>query len=201
VDRNDEERTVGDDVVEKFRPTSGRITGLLALAMVTAIVLVGLLDQEQGFPPSVVWAALVVGVVVWCAMLRPRLWVTSSDVVMRNMFSTVWVPLVAIEQIIVRQVVAMRAGDKRYVSPAVGKSWRQTLKSSKEPKPGATQSYPAFVEDRLHQLAEEARARAGVTLMSDEQLAAAAGVRRSWAWPEIAALAVTLVGFVVTVII
>ena len=72
------------------------------------------------------WAALVVGVVVWCAMLRPRLWVTTSDVVMRNMFSTVRVPLAAIEQITVRQVVAVRAGDKRYVSPAVGKSWRQS---------------------------------------------------------------------------
>ncbi|MGZ8744937.1 MAG: hypothetical protein ACXWXO_18630 [Nocardioides sp.] len=192
---------MGDDVVEKFHPTSGRITGFLALAMVVAIVAIGLLDQEQGFPPSVMWAAIVVGVVVWSAMLRPRLWVTSSDVVMRNMFSTVWVPLVAIEQIIVRQVVALRAGDKRYVSPAVGKSWRQTLKSSKEPKPGATQSYPAFVEERLSQLAEEARAKAGVKLMSDEQLVAAAGVRRSWAWPELAALAATLIGFVVTLLV
>lgn len=190
-----------DDVVEKFRPTSGRIPGVLALVMVTAIVLIGLLDQEQGFSPTVVWAALVVGVVVWSAMLRPRLWVTSADVVMRNMFTTVWIPLVAIEQIIVRQVVAMRAGDKRYVSPAVGKSWRQTLKSGKEPKPGATQSYPAFVEERLGQLAEEARAKAGIKLMSNEQVAAAAGVRRTLAWPEIVALAVALVGFAVTLVI
>lgn len=190
-----------DDVVESFRPTSGRITGVIALALVATIVLVGLLDREQGFPPSVVWASLVVGVVVWSAMLRPRLWVTSSDVVMRNMFSTVWVPLIAIEQIIVRQVVAMRAGDARYVSPAVGKSWRKTLTSSKEPRLGAAQSYPAFVEERLHQLAEDARAKAGIALLSDEQLAAADGVRRSWAWPEIAALTVAVTGLVVTVIV
>lgn len=192
---------MGDDVVEKFRPTSGRIPGVLALAMVATIVLIGLLDREQGFPAAVVWSALVVGVVVWAAMLRPRLWVTRSDVVMRNMFSTVWVPLVAIEQVIVRQVVAMRAGDKRYVSPAVGKSWRQTLKSDKAPKPGATQSYPAFVEERLGQLAEEARARAGVKLMSDEQLAAADGVRRAVAWPEVVALAVAVSGLLVTLIV
>ena len=190
-----------DEVVEKFHPTSGRITGGLALALVAAVLAIGLVDREQGFPPAVMWAALCVGVLVWGAMLRPLVWVTTSDVVMRNMFSTVWVPLVAIEQIAVRQVVALRAGDKRYVSPAVGKSWRQTLKSSKEPKPGAAQSYPAFVEERLHHFAEEARARAGVTLLSDEQLALAAGVRRSWAWAEIAALAVTSVGFVVAVII
>ncbi len=190
-----------DEVVENFRPTSGRITGVLALALVAAIVLIGLIDREHGFPPVVVWSALVAGVFVWAAMLRPRLWVTTSDVVMRNMFSTVWVPLVSIEQIIVRQVVAMRAGDKRYVSPAVGKSWRQTLRTSKAPKPGATQSYPAFVEDRLSQLAEEARARAGVKLMSDEQLALAAGVRQTPAWPEIVALALAVSGLVVTVIV
>ena len=189
---------MADEVVENFRPTSGRVTGGIALAMVTAIVLIGLLDQEQGFPPVVMWVSLVVGVVVWAAMLRPRLWVTTTDVVLRNMFSTVRIPLVAVEQIAVRQVVAVRAGDKRYVSPAVGKSWRQTLKSSKEPKPGATQSYPAFVEERLHQLTEEARAKTGVTLLSDEQLALADGVRRTWAWPELAALAVAVLGLLVT---
>ena len=192
---------MADDVVENFRPTSGRIMGVIALAMVAAVVLIGLLDREQGFPPVVMWAALCVGVVVWAAMLRPRLWVTTSDVVMRNMFSTVWVPLVAVEQVVVRQVVALKAGDQRFVSPSVGKSWRQTLKSSKEPKPGATQSYPAFVEERLHQLTEEARAKSGVKLLSDEQLALADGVRRSWAWPEIAVLVVTFVGFVVALII
>lgn len=197
-----------DDVVEKFRPTSGRITGVIALVLVAAIVLIGLLDRAQGFPPVVVWGALCVGVVVWSAMLRPRLWVTATDVVMRNMFSTVRVPLVAVEQIVVRQVLALRAGDQRYVSPAVGKSWRQTLKTSKpgpQVQPGQpgqpAPSYPAFVEDRLHQLTEEARAKAGVTLLSDEQLAHAAGVRRAWAWPELGAFAVTLTGFVVTLIV
>lgn len=192
---------MADEVVENFRPTSGRITGAIALALVTAIVLIGLLDQEQGFPPVVMWVSLVIGVIVWAAMLRPRLWVTTSDVVLRNMFSTVRVPLVAVEQIAVRQVVALRAGDRRYVSPAIGKSWRQTLRASKEPKPGATQSYPAFVEGRLHQLTEEARAKAGVTLLSDEQVALADGVRRTWAWPELGALAVAVIGLLVTLVV
>jgi len=192
---------VADEVVEKFRPTSGRITGAIALALVAAVVLIGLLDREQGFPAVVVWSSSVAGVFVWAAMLRPRVWVTSSDVVMRNMFSTVWIPLASIEEIVVRQVVALRAGDTRYVSPAVGKSLRQTLRSGKAPKQGAAQSYPVFVDERLHHLTEEARARAGIKLMSDEQLALAAGVRRSLAWPEIGALVVAVSGLVVTVIV
>ena len=192
---------VADEVVEIFHPTSGRITGVIALVLVAAVVLIGLLDQDGGFPPVVVWTALVLGVVVWTAMLRPRLWVTTSDVVLRGMFSTVRIPLVAVEQVVVRQVVALRAGDKRYVSAAVGKSWRQTLQSGKGPKPGAAQSYPSFVEERLHQLTEDARARSGVTLLSDEQLALAAGVRRTWAWPELAALAVAVAGLLVTLVV
>ncbi len=57
------------------------------------------------------------------------------------------------------------------------------------------------MEDRIRILAEEARQQAGVGLMSDEQMALAAGVRKDWAWLEIAALVVTLVGFVVTLVL
>lgn len=188
---------MADEVVERFRPTSGRITGVIALLMVAVVVAIGLLDREQGYSPPVTWAALVMGVLVWSAMLRPGLWATSTDLVMRNMLSTVSIPLAAIEQVLVRQVVAVRAGDQRYVCPAVGKSWRQTLQSDKPVKPDAAMPYATFVEERLRQLAEDARSRAGVALLSDEQLALADGVRRTWAWPEIVALAVTSVGFVV----
>ena len=192
---------MADEVVENFRPTSGRITGVIALVLVAAVVAIGVLDREQGYPPTVVWAALVVGVLVWSAMLRPRMWATTSDLVMRNMLSTVSIPLAAIEQVLVRQVVAVRAGDQRYVCPAVGKSWRQTIRSDKKPaKPDAAVPYATFVEERLHQLTEEARARAGVALLSDKQIALADGVRRDWAWPEIAALAVTTVGLVVALV-
>lgn len=191
-----------DEVVENFRPTSGRVTGVIALALALAVVVISIVDREHAFPAPVVWAALFFGSLVWAAMLRPRLWATTSDLVMRNMASTVTIPLAAIEQIAVRQVVVVKAGDRRHVSPAVGKSWRQTIRSEKaSPKPDATTPYPVFVDDRLHQLAEEARAKAGVALLSDEQLALAHGVRRQWAWPEIAAMAVTGVGFVLSFVV
>lgn len=200
---------MSDEPVEKFRPTSGRVMGSIGLVLVAVVVLIGVLDRDQGYSPVVVWTALVVGVVMWAAMLRPRLWATESDLVMRNSFSTLHIPLAAIEQIAVRQVCAVRVGEQRYVSPAVGKSWRQALRSDKRlernrqraaaPETPGTMPYPTYVEDRLHQLAEEARGRAGVALLSDEQLALAAGVRRDWAWPEIVALLVALGGLVVSI--
>jgi hypothetical protein len=144
----------------------------------------------------------VFGVLVWAAMLRPRVWATREHLVMRNMLHTVSIPLAAIETVAVRQVLAVSAGDNRFVSPAVGKSWRQTLRSNKQAeRDTATASYPVFVEERISQLADDARAQQGVRRFSDEQVALAAGVRRQWAWPEIAALAACVAAFVVTLVV
>ena len=60
--------------------------------------------------------------------------------------------------------------------------------------------YGTFVEERIHGLSELARVREGIEPMSDGQLARAADVRRAWAYPEIAALVATAVGFVLALI-
>lgn len=199
-----------DEVVERFSPTSGRITGVIALVTVVAIVLISVFDRESGFSAPVVAVALTVGVVVWAAMLRPRVWVTGRYLVMRNMFNTVSVTLAAIEEVAVRQVLAVRAGDDRYVSPAIGRSWRQALRgrSSAAPNIGdpsavtgrPAPSYPDFVEDQIRQYADDARAQLGLPRHSDEQVALAAGTLRRPAWIELGALGATVVAFVVTVL-
>jgi hypothetical protein len=191
-----------DEVVERFRPTSGRIMGSIGLAGVAVVAGIAVADPGS-VPAPVLWGFLFFGALVWTAMLRPRLLATRSWLVMRNMLSTVSIPLAAVEQIVVRQVVAVRVGERRYVSPAVGRTWRQNLRANRqgaETDP-ATQSYPTFVENRLHQLAEDARAREGVAMLSDEQLALAGGVRREWSWPAVGLVVVTFVGFVVSILL
>jgi hypothetical protein len=184
---------MAEEPVERFRPTSGRVLGVLALVLAAAMIVNASLDHSGGYPFAVVSALVAFGVLVWAAMLRPGVWATRNDLVLRNMLHTVSIPLAAIETVVVRQVLAVSAGERRYVSPAVGKSWRQAMRSSRAAQvPGATESYPAFVEDRISRLAEDARARLGVARLSDEQLALAEGVRRSLAWPEIVALAVSV---------
>lgn len=190
-----------DEVVEDFGPSNGRVTGVLGLAICLGIVILGVVERDEGFPPAAVWGALLGGVLFWSASLRPRVRVDSSQLRLRNMLTTITVPLAAIEQIVVRQVLLVRVGDQRYVSSAIGKSWRQALKSNRQPKPGEAAPYPIFVEERLQQLAEEARARAGITLMSDQQLALAHGVRRDLAWPEIVLLGFTALGLVVSLLV
>ena len=189
-----------DEVVEDFRPSSGRITGVLGVALSVAIVLLGVAEFDEGFPPAVVWAALFSGVLFWAAMLRPRVRVSGSELRLRNMLDTITLPLASIEQIMVRQVLSVRAGDRRYISSAVGKTWRQAMKRDREREPGEEAPYAVFVEERLTQLAENARSKQGIALMSDEQLELAKSVRREWAWPEIVLLGFTAVGFLVALL-
>jgi hypothetical protein len=190
-----------DEAVEDFRPSSGRITGVLGLGICVGVVVLGVFEFDEGFPSAVVWAALFAAVLFWSAMLRPRVRVAGPELRLRNMLTNISVPLAAIEQIEVRQVLSVQAGDTRYISSAVGKSWRQALKADRAREPVADASYPVFVEERLRQLAEDARTKAGIALMSDEQFELAKQVRREWAWPEIVLLGFTALGLVVALLV
>ena len=187
---------------ERFQSTSGRITGVLALVIAAVVLLLPVFDRGLDMPAWLLWLAALGAVLAWSAMLKPALWIAGDQLVMRNMLETVRIPLAAVEQVAARQVLAVLAGEKRYVSPAVGKSWRQALKSNKRRDAGGgAEIYAEVVEDRIWQAANDARARLGIANTSDEQLELARQVRREPAWVEIAALAVTVLGFVVTLIV
>jgi hypothetical protein len=185
----------------RFRPTSGLIMG--SLAMIGVLVVAGIALADPGeLPAEVVSGAVLVGVLGWATMLWPRLSVTSEDLVMRNVVETVRLPLAAIEALAVRQVLAVRAGDKRYVSPALGRSWRKAMVADKPATrkdadlPITEVNYVDYVEKEIRDRMEQARATAGVTLLSDEQLALAAGVRRRPAWLPIVLIVASVLALV-----
>lgn len=196
------------ETVERFRPTSGQVLGWIGLALVAAVVVIGVADRTHGFPAPVVAGALVVGVLDWAAMLKPRVLVVGRWLVLRNMLETTRIPLAAVEEIAIRQVLAVRVGERRFVSPALGRSLRQALKTRGAAAPtaaaveaqGATASYPDFVEERIRHLATEARTAEGVARYSAEQDALGAQVRRTPAWLEIGLLVAALVAFAVTLL-
>ncbi len=192
-----------DEVVERFHATSGRVTGWLAVVLSAAVVLGGVAYLDEGFPAWVAGAALVTGVLAWAAMLRPALWVTAEHLVMRNLAETVHIRLAAVEELAVRQVLAVRAADRRFVSTVVGRSWRKTLRSRRpeEPVEGGPQEgmpYADFVEGRLHELVDVARRAQGVRPGSAEQLALPDAVRREPALLPVALIALAVVVLVVS---
>jgi hypothetical protein len=196
-----------DTVVERFHATSGRVTGWLTVALAAVVVLAGLAYRDDGFPLWVTGAGLLVGVAAWAAMLRPALWVTDEHLVMRNLAETVHIRLAAVEEMAVRQVLAVRAADRRFVSTVVGRTWRKTLQSRHRPggldagaalAPTEGMHYADFVENRLYDLVDKARRSAGVRAGSQEQLALPDAVRREPAWVPIVLIAVAVAVLVVS---
>lgn len=194
-----------NDEVERFTPTSGRLMGGLALAVSLLVVVVGLVAPSQGIQAWLIAVTAFTAALSWAAMLRPTVTLVADDLVMRNMLETVHVPLAAVEDVVVRQVLAVRAGNRRFISPAIGRTRRQIGRDARSPSGDrvrqlAESSYGAFVEERIRSRAAEARAKVGVTAKSEQQQALAADVRRRPAWPEIVALAATALAVLVTLL-
>ena len=123
----------GEAVVERFQPTSGRFSGWAAVLLSAAVVVAMVVYLDDGFPAWVGGVALLVGVLSWAAMLRPALWATEEHLVMRNLAETVHIRLAAVEELAVRQVLAVRAGDRRLVSTVLGRTWRKAMTSRRRP--------------------------------------------------------------------
>ena len=196
-----------DDEVERFHPTSGRVVGWMTVVLAAVVALAGAVYLDDGFPLWLIALAALVGVLAWAAMLRPALWVREDRLVMRNMLETIHIRLVAVEELAVRQVLAVRAADRRWVSTAVGRSLRKTMSSGKRPaggldgKSATAVKYVDFVEERLHRLVDEARTAAGIRPGSSEQLALPDAVRRERAWVPIALITVATVALLVTLVV
>jgi hypothetical protein len=182
---------------ERFHPTNGLVSGYVGLAVTFGILVLAVLPWETGRPLGVAILALLGALLVWCAMLRPALWVTERTLVMRDMFHTDEVPLGSIDRVAVSQVVAISAGGKRYTSPAVGYTARQKIKAKRDrvrgdtTVPTAENTYQVYVEERLGHLAKEDRERFGPSETA---------VRRTWAWPEIVGCVVLAAAWLVWLI-
>jgi len=177
--------------VEKFPPTSGRVIGVLAVGLCLLVLLYALFDGQGGFESPVAWGAAFAAIVSWAALLRPAVRVERDQLVLRNMVDTHHIPLSAIDEVAVRQVLAIRVDEKRFVSPAIGHSVMRTVRPKMESGGELTLTYQDYVRDRLLDLADGARKRlAG---------AEAPPATREWAVPEIAGLVVTAIGLVVTI--
>ena len=83
------------------------------------------------------------------------------------MVDTVRVPLAAVEEVVVRQVLAVRVGDKRYTSPAVGRSRRSLGREGVQTgddavSRAADQAFGLFVQERIRERAKDERRRLGI---------------------------------------
>lgn len=207
----------GDTTVEKFAPNGGTGIAVLGGLVVLGFIVAWVVDMD-GVPLWVPAVALLVGVVLYTSTVRPRVRVQGRELVLRNMLSTVRLPLAAVEELAVRQVMAVRAGGKRYVCAGVGRPMRQAMKGSavqraREEMGGLGgeiakaavreqgMNYADFVEIRVQELINEDRVRRGVKRYSPEADELAKQIRRELAWLEIVALAAATAFFVLAILV
>ena len=212
------------EVVQTFRATGGRVTGVIGFAMCALVAVLSVATEgPSAAVPSVLGCAFV-AVLVWAALLRPGVSATAQELRMKSFAEDVTIPLASIDTVAVRRYLLVRSGGQRYICPAIGRSLRKTVRSEmrwqghsqlmapvqagdlqevqtevKGDKGGV--DYADFVETQIVHLADVDRAARGIEARSAEEYELGSQVVRRRAWPEIIAMAVLAVAFVVALLV
>jgi len=199
-------------VIQKFKPTGGAAVGFTALALLGGISVLTAVTEPNQFGVRVVLGLLLVMLVTWAALLRPRADATPEVLRLRNLFSDHYLPLSHVEEVAVRQMLHVYVRGQRYVCVGIGRTTRQLYSQRKSGRMGVlgleqtgnagsagdvadidvSGDYATFVETRIEDLVRAARR--DLREQSPE-------VRREWAVPEVAALAFLLVALLVALLV
>lgn len=172
---------------ERFRATNGRLIGVVGLVLTLTVIVLNLIS---GPSLGVLVGCLLAGLVIWVVLLRPAARVERDDLVLRGPLDTRWIPLASIDRSAVGAILVVRVGERRYTNSAISRSRRQSRNDDKVGADLTRRSYGAYVESRIDRLVEDAHA-AGKP---------AGGVRRAWAWPEIAGLVLLTLALAVAIV-
>ena len=197
--------------VQKFKPTSGRAVGFLSVLVILLAAGDLIVAEHDLFALRVSLGLGVVALVVWMSMLRPRAVAYPDTLVLHNMVSDTTLPMAKIEAVLVRHTLNVWIGQERYVCVGIGRSSRSMSKrresramtlfavdqseermgQGQSAKIGAGTEYANFVETRIEGLAHQAR----------RDRLDAPPASRTWAVPELVALGVLVVAFVVSLLV
>jgi len=181
-----------------FGPTSGAISGVVGVGcglVVAASALFGGLTRS-GLP--YLFGGLAVAVLSWAILLRPRIRMHADEVELRNSFSSWLVPYALITGSVVRSYAVVRVGERKYAGLGLGRPRRSMTRTRRDapPREGVDitsgKSLAGADEADLFESALDERVRAAPAADSPR-------VVRRWAIPEILALAVCLIGMVVSI--
>jgi hypothetical protein len=211
--------------VNRFQPTNGRLTGFLGLGLCVLGVVVFAFTGSTSTRVAGLLGCAFTAVLVWAAMLRPRVAVSGNHLRMHTLFETVMIPLASIDTVVVRRYLLVRSGGNKYICPAISRSLRKTVRAemkwggggnllapnlSPADPSGTLQTevkgeheldYADFVEQQITTLAGNDRDRLGIEARSEEEYDLGSQVVRRTAWPEVIALVVLGAAFVVALVL
>ena len=207
-------------VLERFKPTTGMFVGWAGVALAVFAVGYVALTVHTLVGLRIALAAAFAGVLVWVSQLRPRVTAYTGRLKLQGSVRDTLLPYVLIDEVTMGQTLNIWVGERRYVCIGIGRSlvsdMRQRGKAARQGSlagksrsrefsdkaemaaPDQTaMSYHTFVVTRIEELVDQAKrdlARRGGSTEGQH-------VRQPYAVPEIAALAVTGLAFVVSLMV
>ena len=181
-----------DEAPRVFGPNNGRFLGWLAL--IVGIVTLGLLvadgvEADDAAPAAIVSLAMVLA---WAMLLRPALRFEGDDLVLRQAFSDVVVPLSVVEFASIRLFMVISTPERTLRSTAFSRTRRQLVKrDAGKIAVNPHKDYTDLVEQQINHLAEDARARR----------APAGPITRTPAWVELVLVGLLAVAVVVLLVV
>ncbi len=141
---------------QSYGPSSGTIVGWIGVVLAAVVVAVLLANERSAGGLRSALAVALVGVVVWCYLLRPRIIVRPATLVLRNAFSDWEIPLASVQEVAVRTVTGVYTADRRYDGIAVGRTVRAILRSRSH---GSTDETADLVTAQIMRATARARER------------------------------------------
>lgn len=199
------------ETVHRFNATNGRVMGALGLLTCVVVAVAGVVSAEGRTLVTLLLGCGFFGVLLWAALLRPSVWASADELRMRTMFHDIAIPLASIETAVVRRFLLVRAGGNRYICPAISRPLRKTVDAdmqfrrnplrAPEVKGEHDTVYPDFVEEQITRFAREDRVRRGIGERSEEEYELGGSATKTPSWPEIVAVGVLGVAFVVALVL
>jgi hypothetical protein len=194
--------------LERFKPTNGMFVGWAGLVCAAVAVVWCIVAVHSLAGLRVALGAAFFGLVVWATQLRPRAAAYPHRLVLKNPLRDTSIPFRAIDEVSVRQTLRVVAEGQRHDCIGIGNSVRDELRKSRK------KHESLLGHSRWHEFAERAERAAPdqtampyqtfvVTrieeLVEQEKRTPSPGeperVRKTWAWPEVVALAASALAF------
>jgi hypothetical protein len=204
-------------VLERFKPTTGIFIGWAGVAIAAFALGYVALDVHTLVGLRIGLGALFAAALIWVSQLRPRVTAYTRELHLLGSVRDARVPYVAIDEVTMGQTLNVWVGDQRFVCIGIGRSLGADIRqrarkqsqgsllgksrtrdfSEKADLAGLDQtamSYHTFVVTRIEELVDQAKRKRGPAGGAPEDTE----VRRPYAVPEIVAVTVTGLAFLVS---
>lgn len=178
---------------ERYR-TGGLASGVIGIVTAVGLFVFGVVSDRDGFAPWAFPLLLAFGVLSWAILIRPAVLLHRDVLELRNVLHSRWIPFARIDDLQVTQVTKVRVGDQTYVAAGLGRSRRAIVQDARAEADGARGQHSLgwLVEEKVRRRMNPHDA------VPDPD---PAPVRRTWAVPEIAALAAFAVALVIALLV